>query len=150
MAIEPSTIAEMAKHPNITSVKEACGSIDQVMEIASLSDISILSGDDPLTIPMISVGVQGVVSVSSNVAPREVSAAVQCALDGDFQAARSAHDQLLDLHRSLFVETNPIPVKAVLSVMGLMEAELRLPLLAAVESTVELAKNLVAKYKLEA
>jgi 4-hydroxy-tetrahydrodipicolinate synthase len=148
--ISASTIAEMAKHSNINSVKEACGSIEQVMDIASQSDITILSGDDPLTVPMISIGGQGVVSVTSNVAPKEVSAMVQCALDGDFQSAKSAHYELLNLHRSLFVETNPIPVKAVLSELGLIQSELRRPLESATETTLSSVRSIISEYHLKA
>lgn len=148
--ITPETIAELARHPNINSVKEACGSVDQVSEILANSDITVLSGDDPLTIPMISIGAKGVVSVSSNIAPGEVSAAVKCALSGDFTAAKEAHLQLLKFHKSLFVETNPIPVKAVLSELGLIENELRLPLEVATESTKKVARSLIEDFKLRA
>ena len=148
--ILPETIAEMSKHANIRAVKEASGSVDQVSSILSLCDIEVLSGDDPLTLPMISVGACGVVSVTSNVAPREVSAMVQCALRGDFAAAKDAHYRLLRLHRSLFVESNPIPVKTVLGELGLIPHELRMPLQYGRKETVELAHKLVAEFQLRA
>ena len=146
--ISPRTLAMMNEHPNINSVKEACGSVDQVMDIAACCDIDILSGDDPLTLAMISMGAKGVVSVSSNLIPKQVSAMVQCALDGDFVSARSAHYELLELHRSMFVESNPIPVKAVLSELGLIRNELRQPLEPACAETQEMARGLISKYHL--
>jgi 4-hydroxy-tetrahydrodipicolinate synthase len=147
--IEPKTLALMNEHPNINSVKEACGSMDQVMDIAECCDLDILSGDDPLTVAMISMGAKGVVSVSSNLMPKKVSAMVQCALDGDFVAARSAHYELLSFHRSMFVESNPIPVKAVLSELGLIRNELRQPLEPASAETMNMARDLIAKYHLK-
>jgi 4-hydroxy-tetrahydrodipicolinate synthase len=148
--IEPQTIAELSKHPNIESVKEACGSVDQVSEILAICDIVVMSGDDPLTIPMMSIGAKGVVSVTSNIAPAEVSAAVQSALAGDFKKAASEHLRLLKLHKSLFVESNPIPVKTVLAELGLIEKELRLPLEYATENTVNVAKKLIKDFSLKA
>lgn len=147
--IEPETIAQLARHKNIRAVKEACGSIDQVSEILARCDIEVLSGDDPLTVPMMSIGACGVVSVSSNIAPLEVSDMVRAALRGDFMAAREAHLRLLSLHKSLFVESNPIPVKTVLAELGLIQRELRLPLEYGQASTVEMAKNLISKFRLK-
>lgn len=148
--IDPETIAELSKHPNINSVKEACGSVDQVSEILERCDIQVLSGDDPLTVPMMSIGATGVVSVTSNVAPLEVSSMVQCALDGDYHAAKKAHLSLLKLHKSLFLESNPIPVKTVLAELGLIEKELRLPLEYGNEKTISLAKEMISSYSLKA
>jgi len=148
--IDPQTISELSKHPNIESVKEACGSVDQVSEILSLCDIVVMSGDDPLTVPMISIGAKGVVSVTSNIAPTEVSEMVQTALSGDFKKAAADHLKLLKLHKSLFVETNPIPVKTVLAEMGLMEKELRLPLEYGTENTVKVARKLIKDFSLKA
>jgi 4-hydroxy-tetrahydrodipicolinate synthase len=148
--IDPQTISEMSKHPNIESVKEACGSVDQVSEILSLCDIVVMSGDDPLTVPMISIGAKGVVSVTSNIAPAEVSSLVQTALAGDFKKAAAEHLRLLKLHKSLFVESNPIPVKTVLAEMGLIEKELRLPLEYGKESTVSMAENIIKEFSLKA
>jgi 4-hydroxy-tetrahydrodipicolinate synthase len=147
--IDAETIADLSKHPNIQSVKEACGSIDQVSDILNLCDIDVLSGDDGLTLPMMSVGAKGVVSVSSNLVPKEVSTMVQCAADMDYASARKAHNDLLNLHKSMFVESNPIPVKAVLSEMGLIQNELRLPLEIATAETVAMARELIKTYGLK-
>jgi 4-hydroxy-tetrahydrodipicolinate synthase len=124
----PETVAELAKIDNIVAVKEASGSVDQVSRISQASDITILSGDDALTLPMMAVGAKGVVSVAGNVAPRLVSRMVRAFLDGDAQAARDIHLRLLPLFHVLFVETNPGPVKAALEMQGLVTGELRLPL----------------------
>ena len=126
--MEPATVAELSRTPNITSIKEACGSVDQVTQIISLCNITVLSGDDSLTLPMMAVGATGVVSVAANVAPAEVAALCRQAAAGDFAAARETHYKLAALFKGLFIETNPMPVKAALARMGLIENVLRLPL----------------------
>ena len=126
--IPVETIARLARHPKIAAVKEAGGSVERVSAILDACAIPVLSGDDVLTLPMMSVGAQGVISVVSNVAPREVSDMVRHALRDDFAAARQAHKRLYPLFRDLFLETNPIPVKAALAMMGKIEEVYRLPL----------------------
>jgi len=129
--IAPKTIARLAKDcPNILAVKEASGSLDQVSEIVSLTPPSfvVLSGDDSLTLPMMSVGARGIVSVVANIAPKETQALCVAFLKGDLKKARALHLRLFPLVKSLFVETNPIPVKAALGLMGLCRPEPRLPL----------------------
>lgn len=126
--ILPETVAEMAKVPNIVAIKEAAGSVDQVSAIKSLCDITVLSGDDSLTLPMMAVGATGVVSVAANVAPGPI--AQMCAEfdKGNLAEAQRLHYELLPLFKALFFETNPIPVKAALAKMGLCQNILRLPL----------------------
>lgn len=124
----PETIAELSKVPNIVAIKEACGSIEQVCDIHQLCDIAILSGDDSLTLPMMAVGATGVVSVAANVAPAQVAALCAEAEKGNFAEAQRIHYDLYPLFKGLFLETNPIPVKAVLAKMGLIQNVLRLPL----------------------
>lgn len=126
--LEPETIAELAVIENIVAVKEACGSVDQVNQILNLCDITILSGDDMLTLPMMSVGAQGVISVAANIVPREVHHLVHSALDGKWEEARELHFQLYSLFQMMFLETNPIPVKTALAMMGKVREEFRLPL----------------------
>ncbi len=126
--ILPETVAELNKTPNIVSIKEACGSCDQVSQILGLCDIGVVSGDDSLTLPMISLGALGVVSVAANVVPAEMAALCDAALAGDYVKAREVHYKLLPLFKGLFFETNPMPVKAALAAMGLIENVLRLPL----------------------
>lgn len=124
----PETVAELAKSPNIVAIKEASGSVDQVSQILSLCGITVLSGDDSLTLPMMSVGATGVISVAANVAPAKVARLCRAFNEGNLQEARRIHFELLPLFKALFLETNPIPVKAALAGMGLIENNLRLPL----------------------
>ena len=125
----PATIADIHNAAeNIVAVKEACGSVDQVSEIRSLSDITVLSGDDSLTLPMMVLGAKGVISVASNLLPGEVTAMVHAALDGDWERARAAHYRLYPLFRDLFIDTNPIPVKTALTLMSRVGPTFRLPL----------------------
>lgn len=126
--IEPQTVAEMSKIPNIVSIKEAAGSLDQVSSIRSLCNINILSGDDSLTLPMMAVGASGVVSVAANVTPDKVAALCDEWDNGNLAAAQAIHYELMPLFKALFVQTNPLPVKAVLAHMGLIKNVLRLPL----------------------
>jgi 4-hydroxy-tetrahydrodipicolinate synthase len=122
------TIAELAKHPNIVGVKEASGSADRVSRIFSVCDITVLSGDDALTLPMMSVGAAGVISVASNVAPRAVADLVHAAAAGRWDEARRLHFQYYRLFTDIFIETNPIPIKAAAELIGLVPAHYRLPL----------------------
>lgn len=126
--LEPEVIAELSKVPNIVSVKEACGSVDQVTQIIGLCDINVMSGDDSLTLPMIAVGATGVVSVAANVVPAEMAQLCNAANSGDYAKAREIHFRLAPLFKALFIETNPLPVKAALAQMGLIKNVLRLPL----------------------
>jgi len=121
-----------AAHKNIVGIKEAGGNADRVSQLrAALGPkFEILSGDDSLTLPFMSVGAQGVVSVASNVIPREVSRMVSAFTRGKISEARKLHAQFYTLFRDLFIETNPVPVKAALAMMGKMEEEYRLPLVA--------------------
>ena len=122
------TVIELAKHPNVVAVKEAGGSVDRVSQILNGCDIDVLSGDDSLTLPMMSVGGVGVVSVASNVVPKMVADMVHSALEGKWDDARAMHRKLYPLFKVLFVDTNPIPVKAALAIKGWMEEVYRLPL----------------------
>ena len=124
----PSTVAALSKIPSIVAIKEAGGSVDQVSQIVSECDITVLSGDDSLTLPMMAVGATGVVSVAANVMPGKVASLCAGFLSGKVEEARRIHYELLPLFKALFIETNPIPVKAALSRMGLIENNLRLPL----------------------
>jgi len=126
--IEVSTVARLNSHPNIVCIKEAGGSVDRVSAIAAACDIVILSGDDALTLPMMSVGAKGVISVASNVIPAEMREMVHCALDGDMARAGGLHAKYYPLFRDLFIDTNPIPVKAAMAMLGLIEESYRLPL----------------------
>lgn len=122
------TVVQLAAHPGIVAVKEAGGSVDRVSEILSICDITVLSGDDSLTLPMMAVGAKGVISVATNVSPEPVSRMVNLALDGKWEEARELHLKHHRLFRDLFVDTNPIPVKAGLAMQGKIEEIYRLPL----------------------
>ena len=126
--IEPSTIARLAKIPSIVAVKESTGNMDQASQILSLCDITILSGDDSLTLPLLSLGAKGVISVISNVVPDAVAEMVDASLAGDENRARRLHYKMFPLCRAMFIETNPIPVKRAMELLGLCGGELRLPL----------------------
>ena len=128
----PSTVARLAQIPAIVSIKEGSGSIQQIDEVLQLCGdrLSVLSGDDAMTLPIMALGGQGAVSVVANVAPRETAALITSAAKGDFAQARTMHRRLLPLTNALFLETNPIPVKTALALMGKCTDELRLPLCA--------------------
>lgn len=122
------TIAELAQHPKIVCVKEAGGSVDRVSRIKAACDIAVLSGDDGLTLPMMAVGAAGVISVASNVAPRAVADLVHAAAAGRWDEARQLHYKLYGLFTDIFLETNPIPIKAAMEMAGFGPAAYRLPL----------------------
>jgi 4-hydroxy-tetrahydrodipicolinate synthase len=110
------------------AVKEAGGSVDRVSQILDVCDIDVLSGDDALTLPMMAVGATGVISVASNVIPKVMVELVNAALEGRWEEARSVHRLYYRLFTHLFLDTNPVPVKAAMAMMGLCEAVYRLPL----------------------
>jgi 4-hydroxy-tetrahydrodipicolinate synthase len=128
--ILPDTIAKMAEHPLIVGVKEASGSLDQVSRILQLTGgrMTVLSGDDSLTLPMLSVGAHGVIGVIPNLAPAKTVALVRAAREGDYGRARELHFELLPIMQALSTETNPIPVKAAMAMIGKCGPEIRMPL----------------------
>src|SRR5215468_5175324 len=128
--IEARTMLRLAEIPNIVAVKEASGNIGQIMDIIrdAPHDFRVLSGDDAMALPVIAVGGHGIVSVVSNEAPAMMSAMSNAALDGNLSKAKELHYKLLALMNINFIESNPIPVKAALSMMGLIEENYRLPL----------------------
>src|SRR6184192_1281520 len=129
--VAPDTVTCLAKEcGNIVTIKEASGSVERVSELrARLAEsFTILSGDDSLTLPFLSVGAVGVVSVASNLFPAEVCALVQAFRSGDVKSARDLHSRMLPIFKDLFIEPNPVPVKTALSWRGAMSAECRLPL----------------------
>ena len=126
--ISLETVVRLSKHPNVAAVKEASGSVARVSATVDACDLAVLSGDDMLAFPMIAVGAQGVISVASNVAPALVSKMINAALAGDMANAAMLHKRLYRLFRDLFIDTNPIPVKCALALMGRIEEVYRLPL----------------------
>jgi len=128
ITMSPQTVARLATHANITAVKEATGSMELASEIASRCDITILSGDDLLTLPLMSIGGKGVISVLSNLMPAKVISLAHFGLDGDFVRAQQVHFELFELCKVMFIETNPIPIKTSMRLAGKDSGELRLPL----------------------
>ncbi len=127
--IEPETIARLAEIRNITMVKEATGSLDQCSQILNTTNLTVLSGDDSLTLPMMSVGAEGVISVAANIVPHDVLALVRAAADGNMAEAMRWHHKLFPLCRDMLgLSTNPIPVKAAMRLLGRDTGQLRLPM----------------------
>ena len=128
--ILPATMTRLAEIEHVVGVKESSGDIAQISRVVAAcpQSFSVLSGDDALTLPVIAVGGRGVISTTSNVAPREMIELVRAAGSGELEKARRLHLRLLPLFDALFCETNPIPVKAALALLGLVDDEIRLPL----------------------
>ncbi|MDR2395590.1 MAG: 4-hydroxy-tetrahydrodipicolinate synthase [Endomicrobium sp.] len=128
--IEPETIATLCSDcKNIVGIKEASGSLSQMSTIKSLvTNIELISGDDALTLPVLSIGGLGVISVLSNIIPIEVNALIKSYNNGNIKEAQKIHYKLLPLARAMFIETNPIPVKVTANILGMCEQDLRLPL----------------------
>ena len=122
-------VARLASHPMIVAIKEAAGSVERVSAIKTrCPDLTVLSGDDSLALPMISVGAAGVISVASDVMPKEISDFIRTALAGDMAAARALHLKYYNLFHDLFIDTNPVMVKEALALMGKIDLVYRLPL----------------------
>src|SRR5688572_20488500 len=128
--LEPATLARLTSVSNIVGVKEASGNITQMCEICRLvpPDFIVLSGDDAITLPLMAIGGRGVISVASNEIPSEMVRMVEAAERGDFTAARAVHNRILPLMQINFIEANPVPVKAAMATMGLLEEVYRLPM----------------------
>ena len=129
--IEPNTLARLAQIPNIVAVKEASGNLSQIADVCNAvpEDFLVFSGDDAVTLPVISLGGVGIISVASNEIPREMAEMTRAALAGEWAAARKIHRKFLPLMQANFLESNPMPVKCVLAMMGRMEENYRLPML---------------------
>ncbi|MBC8874879.1 MAG: 4-hydroxy-tetrahydrodipicolinate synthase [Planctomycetes bacterium] len=127
--IEPDTICRLGELDNVVMVKEATGSLDQASQILAGSDLTVLSGDDSLTVPLMSIGGEGVVSVAGNVVPQDMITMVRASLSGDCEKAREMHHKLFPLCRDMLgLATNPIPIKAAMKMLGRDTGELRLPM----------------------
>jgi 4-hydroxy-tetrahydrodipicolinate synthase len=142
----PDTVLRLAQAvPNIRGINEASGKYDQVSEILRRAPegFAVLSGDDDMTLAFMATGAHGVISVASNVAPKEVTEMVEAAQRGDYATARVLHHRLFPLFKACFVESNPIPAKAALSLLGQMRATVRLPLAEASDQTKELMQKVL-------
>lgn len=129
--IDPGTLTRLAEVPNIAGVKEASGNINQMAEVCNAvpENFAVLSGDDAVTLPLIALGGEGIISVASNEIPREMAEMTRAALSNDWETARRVHRKYLPLMLANFIESNPMPVKAVLAMMGRIEEVYRLPML---------------------
>ncbi|MGK2229946.1 MAG: 4-hydroxy-tetrahydrodipicolinate synthase [Methanobacteriota archaeon] len=129
--VPDDVIVELARHPNIVGVKEASGDINKISRLCARTrdeDFEVVSGDDSMTLPLLSVGGTGVISVTANLFPRRMCELVGAARDGDYETARSLHAELLPVFDAMFVESNPVPVKIAVEELGLCSSEPRLPL----------------------
>jgi len=148
--IETATLAKLAKeHSNIVAVKEASGDINQMQDVLNTlpKEFDVLSGDDKMTFPLMKIGGKGVISVASNIIPAEVKQLTEYALNGDMQKAEEMHNKLLPLFEGLFVETNPLPVKAALAMKGMIKESYRLPMCEMQTENKEKLRKLLEDFK---
>jgi len=149
VAMTPQTVARLnTDHPNIVAIKEATGSMDQASEIAATSRITILSGDDSLTLPLAAIGGRGVISVIANVVPADVKKLTDAIAANDFETAQAQHQKLFSLCRVMFIETNPIPIKAAMQMLGRDSGELRLPMTPLSEANTPIVRDTLRNYGL--
>lgn len=147
--LSAETIAHLSEHENIVAVKEATGKLDMGSDIASLCNITILSGDDTLTLPLASVGGKGVISVIANIVPADVKAMTDLILEGDFVSARKWHRKLFTLSKQMLsLATNPIPIKAAMSMLNMASDEMRLPMTELDQSGKEALQKALEEYGL--
>jgi len=146
----PETLAALADHPNIVGMKEATGNLEQMTHDIVLcgAKLSFLSGDDTLTLPLMAVGGKGVISVVANIVPRDVADLTRAFLNGDWKRAREIHLKLFPLCQAMFCETNPIPVKTAMALMGMIGGELRMPLCPMSEANLSKLKAALRAYGL--
>jgi 4-hydroxy-tetrahydrodipicolinate synthase len=149
--IEPETVAKLARDcKNIVGIKEASGSLEQMSRVKTLCGpkFDLISGDDALTLPVLSIGGTGIISVVANIVPKEVAELVNAFEKGNIKKAQEIHYRLLPLIKAIFIETNPIPVKTALNLMGLCQPDLRLPLCAMLPENLEKLKKAMKDYGL--
>lgn len=146
----PPMMAKLSKIKNIVGVKEASGSIKQMSDVIEMcgDDFAVISGDDNFTLPLMSMGGAGVISVISNVVPADMAALVDACFAGDIKKAKVLHHKMAPLMEALFIEVNPIPVKAALAIMGKIKEEYRLPLCKMADSNREKLKKVMTDYSL--
>src|ERR687893_280447 len=145
VTISAETMARLSEIPNVVGVKDSTLSMNMISDVKALcgEEFDVLSGDDPMTLPLMSLGGVGVISVASNVAPGAVSEKVEALLEGDWDRGRALHYELLPLFRALFVETNPIPVKTAASLLGLCSDEMRLPMIPLQDENLEVLRRVM-------
>jgi 4-hydroxy-tetrahydrodipicolinate synthase len=148
ISLSPDTIARLSEIDNIVAVKEASGSSQQVMNILSACDIIVMSGDDSLALPFMVLGATGIVSVAANIIPGKIHDLTETFLNGDIRSSKKIHYEIMELCQAMFIETNPLPVKTALSLMGKIEEEWRLPLCEMRPENKEKFSKVLKKYKL--
>jgi len=147
--LSPDTVVRLAEIENIVAIKEASGSLDMVSEIATRCDITIISGDDSMTLPIASVGGKGVISVVANIVPADVKAMTDLILEGDFTSALKWHKKLFALSKNMLaLATNPIPIKAAMAMLNMAPEEMRLPMTPMEESKKTLLRQMLKDYGL--
>jgi len=144
--IAVDTVCRLAELKNVAAIKEAGGSVDRVSEIINGCDLTVLSGDDSLTLPMMAVGAKGVISVVANLVPADVKAMVVAAASGDYAKARDLHYKMLDLVRMCFVENNPAGIKCAMHLAGRVGPEMRLPVCGMLDENVERMRKVLVDY----
>jgi len=150
MNMEAKTTIRLAEFANIVAIKEASGNITQASEILDKAGdkIDVLSGDDFLTLPLMACGAKGVISVTANLMPKEVKAMVVAVDEGRWADAKKMHLRMLDIHNAMFIESNPVPVKTALSLIGKCRADVRLPLVGLQPASLEKLKGVMKNYGL--
>lgn len=150
MNMEAKTTIRLAEFANIVAIKEASGNVTQASEILDKAGdkIDVLSGDDFLTLPLMACGAKGVISVTANILPKEVKAMVTAVFEGRWEEAKQMHLRMLDIHNAMFIESNPVPVKTALSLMGKCRADVRLPLVELQPASLEKLKSVMKGYDL--
>lgn len=148
VSLAPETVERLSRFDTIVAIKEASGSLDQVTAIRSRCNLTILSGDDSLTLPMLAVGASGVISVVANIVPRQVAEMVDSFQLGNLREAQRIHLQLFSLIKAMFLESNPGPVKMAMHAMGLIHGDLRLPLVPVSPATELKIRHILADYNL--
>ena len=148
--MSPETVARLAKIQNIVGIKEASGSLQSIGKIINDcgKDFTVLSGDDPLLWPILAIGGKGVISVTANILPTKIVAMCKAAAKGNIKEAQSIHYELMDINDTLFIDTNPIPVKAALHFMGKIESEIRAPLIGLSSNHIEKLKKVMVSHGL--
>ncbi|MGH7768407.1 MAG: 4-hydroxy-tetrahydrodipicolinate synthase [Candidatus Binatia bacterium] len=148
--IEPETLARLSEIKNVAGVKEATGSVDQAIDVLRLCGdrLAVFSGEDSLTYSLMALGGKGVISTVANITPREMSDLTQACLKGDWETGRKLQFSVLPLIRAVFIETNPIPIKTALSIMGKCRGDLRLPLTPMSEGNVKKLRQAMAEFGL--
>lgn len=147
----PETVAKLSLIENIKGIKEASGNVEQVCEIINMCGdrIDVLSGDDALLLPMLSVGAKGVVSVTANFMAKEVSDLIKSFKNGDIKTAMSIHNRMFRINKNMFVETNPVPAKCAMKMLGMIDNDdVRLPLVSIADSNRELLKNILKEIEI--